>query len=132
MSIQNALNAALYTRLAGTVTAAGSAVYYQQAPDGAARPYIVFDYTAELDENETSNRTKNVVAFIRAFADAPAQAGTIDAQIDSLLHMQALTVTGYTNFWIARDSGYDNIENAPAGNKVYSAGAEYRIRLDKN
>lgn len=132
MSIQNALNTAIFSRLAGTVTAAGSAVYFLQAPDNKARPYIVFDYTSDLDENETPNRTKNTVVFVRAYADTPGQAGTIDAQIDTLLHMQALTVTGYTNFWIAREMGQQNIENAPAGNKIYMAGAEYRIRNDKN
>ena len=132
MSIQNVLNTALYSRLAGTVTAAGSAVYFLQAPDNQSRPYIVFDYSSDMDENDTSNRTKNTVAFIRAYADTPAQAGTIDAQIDALLHLQTLTVTGYTNFWTAREMSFQNIENAPAGNKIFMSGAEYRIRNDKD
>ena len=127
----NALNAALFSRLAGTVTAAGSAVFFNQAPDDQPLPYIVFDYVADTDENLDCNRTRDAVLFIRGYAASQAQAGTIDAQIDSLLHFQPLTVTGWTNFWIARENGFSITETDPAGRLTHVAGADYRIRLDK-
>lgn len=126
-----ALNTALYSMLAGTVTAAGTAVYFLHAPDNAPLPYIMFDYTADLDENETPRRTKNSVLFVRAYAESRAQAGTIDAQIDGLLHLKTLTVTGFTNFWTARESAYSLTETDAAGKHTYMAGAEYRIRMNK-
>lgn len=125
-----ALNTALYSRLGGTATTAGTAVFFLQAPDNQPLPYIVFDYTADLDENMTANRTKNSVLFIRAYASTQAQAGTIDGQVDALLHFKPLTVTGWSNFWIARESGYSMTEVDAAGRKSYMVGGEYRVRLD--
>jgi hypothetical protein len=125
-----ALNTAIYSQLAGTYTTAGTKVYYLQAPDNAALPYIVFDYVADLDENYTANRTKNDVLFIRAYGTTPAQAGTIDAQIDGRLHAVTLSVSGYTNFWTRRENAYSLSESDASGRKTYMAGADYRVRLD--
>jgi len=126
-----ALNTAIYGKLAGTATAAGSAVFLNQATDGQALPYIVFDYTADLSENMTPNETNNAVVFIRAYAETPGQAGTIDQQIKTLLHLKTMTVTGYANFWTARENAFSLTDIDQAGRKTHMAGAEYRIRLDK-
>ena len=125
-----ALDNAIYSKLAGTVTNARSAIYSPAAPDNATMPYIVWDYTADIDENANPNRSKNDLVFIRAYAATKAAAATIDGQIDGLLHMKPLTVTGYTNFWLARESGYSLVETGPSGRKTYMAGAEYRVRLE--
>ena len=46
MSVFNALNAGIYTTLAAgtalTGALGGTAIYYQQAPEAAALPYVVF------------------------------------------------------------------------------------------
>lgn len=127
-----ALNTAIYSRLAGTYTTAGTKVYYLQAPDNAALPYVVFDYVADRDENYTANRTKNTVMFIRAYGTTPGQAGTIDAQIDARLHAGSVTVTGYTNFWTRREDSYSRADTDESGRVTYMAGADYRIRLDQS
>lgn len=128
----SALNTALYSKLGGTATSAGSSVYFLTAPDDATLPYIVWDYTADIDENETPNRTKNSVLFIRAYAATQSAAGAIDAQIDTLLHMKPLNVAGWGNFWIARENSYSLPETDAAGRKTYMCGGEFRIRLDAN
>jgi len=125
-----ALNTAIYSQLSGTYTTAGTKVYYLQAPDAAVLPYIVFDYVADVDENYTANRTKNCSMFIRAYGTTPAQAGTIDAQIDGRLHAVTLSVSGYTNFWTRRENAYSLSETDASGRKTYMAGADYRVRLD--
>ena len=125
-----ALNTAIYSRLAGTYTSAGTKVYYLQAPDAAVLPYIVFDYVADRDENMTANRTKNAVLFIRAYGTTPAQAGAIDAQIDGRLHAVTLSVSGYTNFWTRREDAYSLSETDASGRVTYMSGADYRVRLD--
>jgi hypothetical protein len=125
-----ALNTAIYSRLAGTYTSAGTKVYYLQAPDNAALPYIVFDYVASRDENMTQNRTKDCSMFIRAYGTTPGQAGTIDGQIDGRLHNVTLTVSGYTNFWTMRENAYSLSEVDASGRKTFMAGADYRVRLD--
>lgn len=131
MSI-GALNTAIYSTIGGTVTNAGTAVYYLTAPDNQALPYVVWDYVADADENLDANRTKNSLVFIRAFASTPQAAEAIDRQIDALMHLKTLTVTGWTNFWTARENAYSLESTDQAGRKVFMAGAEYRIRTDSN
>lgn len=136
MSVYNALNTAIYNQLkAGTalITAlGGTALYYLQAPDEAVQPFVVWSYQAGGDENQTPNRTKNIVVNVRSFARTAAQAGTIDALVDGRLHMQTLSVSGWTNFWLARETEVALVENLPNVEKSYMAGALYRVRLDQN
>lgn len=135
MSIQNKLNAALYSRLSGGTAllgmlSAGTPIYFMQIPDDStASSYVVFSYQADGDENLVPSRMKNEVLNIRAITDVgPAMAGSIDAQIDALLHLKPLTVTGWNNFWLARESGFQMVDN-DAGKKYWTSGALYRIRL---
>lgn len=135
----NALNAAIYTRLTGigssaltSLLASATSVYYQQAPDDAAFDYVVFSLQGGGDENLTPNRTKNLVLFVRGYSQTgAAKAGQIDAAADALLHGAALTVTGWTNFWIAREDELALVEIDQAGKKTYMSGGLYRCRLDK-
>ena len=47
MSAYNALNTGIYSTLSGgtalTTALGGTAIYYQQAPDEAALPYVVWE-----------------------------------------------------------------------------------------
>jgi len=138
MSIQNLLNTALYTKLSGTalgtLTAGGTAspsVYFAQAPDNATVPYVVWMFPSELDENTIPHRMKNVVVRAYAVAAAPAQAGTIDAAIDTLLNGGTLTVTGWTNIWTHRENGYQLVSTSQSGVRYYTSGADYRVEITK-
>lgn len=133
----NALNSALYSRLQTTsaitsLLSGTTAIYNQQAPEGATLPFIVFSVPSEIDENMTQNRTKNNIVFIRAYSGVSAsQAGSIDAAIDTALHLIPLTVSGWTNFWMVREQGIELVETQPTGKIIYTNGAQYRCRLDK-
>lgn len=134
----NALNQALFSRLASTsaitsLLAEGSAsIYHLQAKNNATLPYIVFSQQGGGDENETANRTKNLLKFVRAYSGVSAlQAGSIDAQIDTALHLVPLTVSGWTDFWLAREEDLETVETEPNGQKKYMQGGFYRLRLDK-
>lgn len=134
----NVLNAALYTRLQGsasTYLSGTTAIYYKQAPEDAALPYIVWNIQGGGDENLDANRTKNLVLFIRAYArgaGSAALAGTIDNQIDAALHLNPLTVSGWTNIWLARETDIELVDLEPNGTQIHTAGALYRVRLDKD
>lgn len=133
----NVLNAAIYSRLQTTTAITSllsgtTAIYNQQAPEGATLPFVVFSVPSELDENMTQNRTKNNVVYIRAYSgSSAAQAGSIDAAIDTALHLIPLTVSGWTNFWMVREQGIELVETQSTGKIIYSAGANWRVRLDK-
>jgi len=134
MSIYNALNSAISSTLSGgtalTTALGGTAIYYEQAPDNTPLPYVIWSYPAGGDENMTSNRMKNMVAYVRGYASKADQAGTIDSYCDALLHGKALSVTGWSNnFWSAREEDIAYVENLPDKTQVYSAGGYYRFRL---
>ncbi len=136
-SIFNALNTAIFGTLSGgtalgTLLASGSAVYNVQAPDEATLPYVVFSHAGGGQEAITPSNMQNVVYFIRAYSDVSASAaGSIDAQIDLLLHKKTLTVTGWTNIYTAREDSFTNAEIPTSGKTVFMAGAYYRFRLDE-
>jgi hypothetical protein len=135
MSATNALNTAIFSRLAGgtalTSVLGGTAIFYQMAKDNQTRPYVVFSYQTGNEENLTPSRMKNEIVYIRGYSNNQAQAGTIDTLIDSLIHGYQFTVTGYENFWTARETEVSLVEILPDNTKVYHAGAFYRLRISK-
>lgn len=132
----NALNAAIYSRLQGTAAvtsllAGTTAIYNLQAPEEQDYPYIVFNVQGGGDENQSQHRTKNLVVFVRAYAAASAaQAGSIDTQIDAALHLNPLTITGWSNFWLARERDIELVENDPSGRQIFTSGGLYRVRIE--
>ena len=134
--IYESLDTALYSTLAGgtalTTLLGGTAVYYGKAPDDANLPYVIWSYQGGGDENMTANRTKNVLIYVRAYAETAKAAKQLDAAIDGLLHLQTVTVSGWTNIWTARETDIQQPETDPAGVTTWAAGAFYRVRLDQN
>ncbi len=134
----NVLDAALYTRLQSTsgvtsLLAGTTAIYHLRAPKDQAYPYIVFSIQGGGDENQTSHRTKALVYFVRAYAaNSAAQAGSVDQAVDTALHLVPLTVTGWSNFWLAREADLEIPETTPQGETVYMSGGLYRLRTEKN
>lgn len=136
MSYQNALNTSVFSKFSGgtaLITAlGGTAIYFGQAEDGKDPPYVVFSYGGGIGyENVSPSESVNELIFIRAYAAAPAQAGTLDGLITPLFHKQTLNVTGYTNFWTAREQAVATSEIDEAGKTTWVSGAYYRIRLDQ-
>lgn len=132
MSVNNALNTALYSTLTGgtALTAlVGTRIYYAQAPDHVAYPFVVFSHQAGTPLNIQLSDMRDQLVYVRAYSTNPAQAGTIDAYCSALLHRRQLTVTGWNNFWSARETDVSLVENQPDGETVHSVGAVYRIRL---
>lgn len=135
MSLHNALNAGLYSKLTGstalTALLGGSACYFEQAPDDAALPYVVWSYVSVLDDNKSAHRAKQAVVFVRGYNQTgPALAGSIDAQIDALLHGGSVTISGWANYWTAREQDLANVETDAANVKTWMSGGYYRIRLE--
>lgn len=135
MSEINALFTALYSRLAanGTITAAlgGSAIFQGIAPDGQALPYLIFSLQSGAMDNICPSELINDVVYIRAFANAFPQAGSIDAMVAADLHDGSISVTGYQNFWLMRESGVALPERGEDGKIIWQAGGMYRVRLSK-
>jgi hypothetical protein len=132
-AIYSRLNTAAITNLlAGTTSTFPSAIYHGQAEEGAPLPYLVYSLQGGGDENLSQNRTKNLVVFVRAYSgSSAAQAGSIDAQVDTALHLVPLTVSGWTDFWLARETDLETVQLEPSGRRIWMEGGMFRIRLDK-
>lgn len=124
-AIYNTLKAgtALITELGGTF------IYFEQAPDHASLPYIVYNHQGGGPENISPGALQSDVWQVRGFASTRAAANRIDGNIYDLLHRKTLTVSGYTNIWTVKELNISLVENPPSGEKVYSAGGLYRVRL---
>lgn len=135
MSVYNVLNTSIYSKLtSGTaltnLLAGTTSIYYQQAPDEATLPFVVFSHQAGGPENTNPSDMRRQIVYVRAYASTPALAGSIDAQISTLLHRGALSITGYTAMSSWREEEFTLLENLPSGERIYTAGAFYRIQLD--
>lgn len=135
MSAFNAINTTVYSTLsAGTaltaLLAGSTSIYNMQAPDGATFDYCVWNLQGGGDDNLTAHRTKNLVLFVRAYSStSAARAGSIDLQIDALLHKKVLSVSGWSNFWTAREEDIATVEVTESGNTIWMCGGLYRVRL---
>lgn len=134
MSVFNALNAAIYSRLSGGTALinllGGTAIYYDLAPEKASLPFVVFSHQGGGPENTNPSDMRSQLVFVRAYSRISTQAGSIDAACSTLLHGKALSVSGYTNYWTVRETDITLYESPPDGNHVYCCGALYRVNLD--
>ena len=138
--LDNAINSRLkttsaITSLISTVpNGTAPAIYHLQAPEGQAYPYVVFNVQGGGDVNDTANRLKNLMVFIRVYTaglNGAAQGGSIDARIDTALHLVPLTVTGWSNIWRARETDVELVQNEPGGQQIHTNGGVYRMILNK-
>jgi hypothetical protein len=129
----NELNTAIYNKLSAGTTLTnllgGTAIYYLQAPNDTALPYVVWSFQGGGDENQISLRMKNIVMYVRGYAESHSAAGSIADAIDDLLHDGSVTAAGWTNFWATGIQDIGLVENLPGGKQVYSAGGLYRFRF---
>lgn len=129
-----ALGSSIYGTLSAgtalTTALGGTSIYYQQAPDNKANPVVVWSYPASNLLNITASDMRTTLVFVRVYADSPAQAGTIDGMIDALLDKKTLSVTGYTNWWTAREQDLSMVETPENGAPIYMCGGYYRVNID--
>ena len=134
MSVSNLIASGLYSKLSGGTALitllGGTAIYRDLAPKDIAYPYVVFRPLAGGPDNMTPSDSRTLIYSVIAYAHDKGQAGSIDASVSSLLHRQAITVTGYTNYWLARETEINLVEQPPDAEIVFASGAQYRIRLD--
>jgi hypothetical protein len=134
MSVFAAVYTSIKTQLAaGTALVSalgGTYIYQRQAPKGKTLPYVVMSHAGGGPENINPSDMRDNLWFVRVYADDAAEANTIDGFISASLNKKALSVSGYTNIYTAREDEYELVENPVDKQPVYMAGANYRIRLD--
>lgn len=129
------VDAGLYSKLTGdtalvALLSAGTPVFNMQTPPNTSLPYVVFFSAGGGPDNITPSDLRSMVYGVKGVASTLTAAANIDARIDTLLHNNSITVSGYTNIWLARETEVQLVEDAPDGNPIYHYGAYYRIRID--
>jgi len=133
----NAEEAAIYAKLAGesSVTdllATATSIFSAFAPDGSAYPLIIVNFQGGGDINDTPTRAREPVYLIKAIsAVSMYQAGQVDDALDAVLHRVTLTVTGWTNYWLAREGDVRYAEVTPENLHYYHSGGLYRLGNSK-
>ena len=126
-----AMGSALYTKLsthAGLTTAlGGTAIYQAFVPQGTSPPYVVFTLAGGGDDNTTQRRARSVSYLAQVVANSLASATAVDAQIDSALHGQQLTIAGWGNHWMARNGDVGPWIQEDGGQLFWRAGGFYDI-----
>lgn len=131
--VETALYGALTSESSVTDLLAGTAsVYNQQAPDDAAYPLIIFNQQSGRDENTDPTRSRDLLYMVKGVSMTNLKAaGSIDAAVDALLHDSTLSVSGWTTFWLTRETDINFTETTAEGATYYHRGGVYRLRITK-
>ena len=135
-AVDTALNSLLAADVAGTATGTlgqlgATGVYRAVASQGSVEPYIVFNQQAGTDGYTFSSRdTRSLLYQVKAVgkgssALVPAQ---MAERIDALLTDQPLTLTGWTNIRLRRESDVEYVEVAN-GQQYHHLGGLYRVDI---
>jgi hypothetical protein len=132
MSFSTTLDTALYQRLTTTsgTTLWHTRVYAHQAPQGAALPYVIFKPTAGGDLNLSPSRLVECRYEIECIADTLAEARQGTDYLDTALHEQPLTVSGWNHLGTTGLGLVSRVDNLD-GRQYWRRGGSFRIRLSK-
>lgn len=132
MAGDTTLNALLGTPAPGRA----KALYYQDAPQGASLPYVIFFRSAGTPTYTLNDPVaiKSQVWTIKGVSvtgpgQYPDTADAIADRLEALLNDGALSISGATQLWLRLESDLDYPE--PDGDKVYHhCGGLFRLSVD--
>jgi hypothetical protein len=127
------IEAAMLAKLKGTsaitsLLSGATAVFNTQSPANSARPYVIFQYMAGGDTNDTPRRALDVRYMVKGVANGGASASAIAAAIEAALHDQLLTLASpWACYRMQHITPFTSIENIDQ-TQIYHVGGIYRIR----
>ena len=130
----DAVNKAIYTKLSGysaLTSQLGSvtAVYFAQAPLGAALPYIVYSIASGGEDNDTPLDAGDISYTVKGVAKTALSAGAIADSIRDALHEQSLTIDSpWTVYRCQHEAVIMYPENVER-DQYWHAGGNYRIKF---
>jgi len=130
-ALETGLFNALKNDSALTTALGGTLIYNKLAPQGTTGSYAVFQWQGGGDENDTPTRSRSVLYTVRCIADSQATAATLAGLVDDVLHNQTLTISGYSNYWTAKEQDLNLLELTAGADPKYHVGGIYRISYDE-
>lgn len=129
-----AVASALYTALTNDSAVAalvGVRVYALQAPAESPLPFITFSRTVGMMTNDSPRQTTDDTYRIESVSSSRAGAETLDNAVYDTLHLNGITASGWSNFWIVRGRSQEFIDNYN-GIQVFRFISDYVIQFDKD
>ena len=114
MAVLPDLDTSIYNILAndaGVAALVSAKIYNLQAPFGSALPYLVFYEAVGIIPNITPRDTLDDTYRIESRAGTRAAASGLHLAVYTAVHEQALTITGWSNYWLVCERSQRFIEN---------------------
>jgi len=112
----DALLSALATKFAGSDLSnyVGGRIYEGKATQGAARPYVIYDFFSNTDDTFTEKLDEVHFTF-HLFSDSESsvEVSTMYGYLTALLDDAVLTVSVYACIWCKRNGMATGIDEAP-------------------
>lgn len=117
-----------------TAMATGARIYDTQAPPETALPYLIVQFMGGGVRPITPRRKMDLVFVVKAVSKGPNAAASWDIidRVDYLLDNHALAVTGYTTYWLKRESPDINYIESAGGDVYRHVGTTFRLRMSKD
>ena len=131
----NKLEEALHSLLSGDAQLisllGGTAIYNTILPRSVDLPAVIFSLSSGIEENMTPTRSIGASYLVKGMTNTLSEAQSIADRIDALLHDATLSVSGWNNFWSARESLVSYLEVDESGAFTAHAGAVYNLRIEE-
>ena len=119
--------------VSAVLAVAPGGVYNSVAPPSTQPPWVVFQAFSKIDDYWAfTQRGGSALYQVKAVSLSrwPKEAGDIDTQIDTALQDATLTITGFSQFFVRRESDFYLQE--PRGSEIFfQIGGLYRIIADE-
>ena len=118
--------------LANSSIAAGGGVWELPAPEDVPYPFYTFFPQSLTDMNQSPRRGVEALFLVECWSDSLSQVRAGAGYIDTALHDQELTISGWSNWRLTHDSILLLPPEQIAGRLIYRRGGVYRISIDRN
>lgn len=134
MATYPSLDAAVFSLLSGATAitdVVGTKIYNLQAPSGVSLPYLIFYLGSGVIPNTEPRDTINNVYRIESRQTTRAGAETLHNAVYSAVHEQALTIAGWSNYWLVCEGEQRFVENV-SGVQYWRFVWDVRIRASRD
>lgn len=79
-------------------------VYYDEAPQGAQFPYVVYSIVSAVPERTFTEEYRNILVQVSLFAAGATEISTMYNDLKTLLDEYSMTITGNTLVWMRENN----------------------------
>lgn len=120
--VYSALNVSTITDVIGT-----GKIFNTLAPEGTARPYVIFSIASGGPTNETPREGIDATMTVKAVALSGAQASAVADLIKGVLHNAEVSAAGWFDFRVQM-TGMFKYQETIDSQQIWHAGGQFNLR----